>query len=50
MTGVGLVLCQNPAYRRGESDEPGCQDKIVKASREWVDNKGQQELGEFLDC
>jgi len=43
-----MTLCQNPAYRRGESDEPGCKDKIVEAAQDWADGIGQQELGEFL--
>lgn len=46
--GVGRTLCQNPSYRRGESDEPGCKDKIVEAAREWIDGQGQQDLGEFF--
>jgi hypothetical protein len=45
---VGLTLCQNPAYVRGESDEPGCKDKIAEAAQNWADNQGQQELGDFL--
>lgn len=46
--GVCLVLCQNPSYRRGESSEPGCMDKIVDAAQDWADSQGQQELEAFL--
>lgn len=45
---LGMTLCQNPAYVRGESDEPGCKDKIEEAAQDWADGQGQQELGEFF--
>jgi hypothetical protein len=45
---LGLVLCQSPAYRRGESDDPGCKDKIEDAAKDWAESQGQLEIGEFL--
>lgn len=45
---IGRTLCQNPSYRKGESDDPGCMDRIWEAAREWIESQGQQELGEFL--
>lgn len=48
MVGVGRVLCQNPSFRRNESEDPGCMDKIYEAANKWVDDQGQQELEVFL--
>lgn len=45
---LGLTLCQNPAYVRGDSDTPGCKDKIEERVRSWADSQGQQELGAFV--
>lgn len=42
------VLCQHPAYIRGESDNPGCKDKVREAVEEWAENQGQQDLSKFL--
>lgn len=47
-TNSGLVLCQRPAYRRGESSDPGCLDKVADATQAWAESQGQQRLQNFL--
>lgn len=45
----GVFLCQNPSYRRGVSDRPGCADKVKEAVEKWADNQGQQDLQKYLN-
>lgn len=45
---LGLTLCQSPAYQRGETDQPGCKDKIAEKAQAWASSQGQQNIGAFV--